>query len=145
MQKQVINIFSIIFLGLFLLSCDDPKPNDLLPDREVNVVVDLGLPIYQNLLVPGGFAYTPTTVEYGFKGIIVINKNSNYIAYERACPHLSIDECTAMTYDGLYLKCTCDNTLFNPLTGGTSSTSEFQAREYHVQNLGGNQLRITNF
>jgi len=147
LQLMRILYFLIISFGL-LISCDDPKPNDLLPDRTVNVTVDMGLPMYQNLLVPSGYAVTPTSPEYGFKGILIINRNgSGYVAYDRACPHYGVNDCSAMTYDGLYLKCPCDNSRFNPLNGGVSITEgiDYQAREYHVEMLSATVLRISNY
>ena len=140
-MKKLFLIVSVVFLWV---SCDDPQPNDLLPHREVDVSVDLNLPMYQNLLLPGGYAFTPTTSEYGFKGIFIYNRNGRYVAFDRACPHLAVNACAAMTFDGLYLICTCDGTKFNPINGGTSSTVEFQAREYHVT-VYGNVLKINNY
>ena len=143
--------FLFMSFGLFI-SCEDYKPNDLLPNRDVNVTIDMSLPRYQNLLVPGGYASTPsppTYPEYGFKGILIINRNgNNYVAYDRACPHYGVSDCSAMTYNGLYLICPCDNSEFNPLNGGVSATEgiDFQAREYHVEPLEGtNILRITSY
>jgi len=138
----------LLYLLLFipLLGCENQAPNDILPDTQVNVTIDLNLPSYQNLLIHGGWAFTPTT-GYGIKGILIYNQGGNYIAYERACPHLEIATCSAMTFDGLYLKCTCDNSLFNIFTGGNSETAgiTYSAREYHVQALSASMLRITNF
>lgn len=137
--------FLFMSFGLFI-SCEDYKPNDLLPNRDVNVTIDMSLPMYQNLLVPSGYAYTPISPEFGLKGILIINRNgSGYIAYDRACPHYGVNDCTAMTYDGLYLNCPCDSSQFNPLTGGVSNTVEYQAREYHVEMLSATVLRISNF
>ncbi|PIE48226.1 MAG: hypothetical protein CSA40_01395 [Flavobacteriales bacterium] len=136
----------VLILGISLMSCGDHKPNDLLPDKDVNVVIDLSLPLYQDLLIPSGYAFTPITAEYGLQGIVIINKNSStYAAFDRACPHLALNDCGAMTYDGLYLKCPCDGVQFNPLNGGTSTQVEFQAREYHVEVLGANKLRIRSY
>ncbi len=140
MKKYILQIF----LSFFLFSCGETQPNDLLPERNVNVSVDLSLPMYQDLLVPGGWAYTPTSAEYGFKGILVYNKNGNYVAFDRACPHYAVNDCLAMTFDGLYLKCACDNSTFNILNGGTSAQVNYQAREYHVQ-ANGNILIITSY
>lgn len=136
-----------IFFFIILLGCENQTPNDILPDTQVNVTIDLNLPSYQNLLVHGGWAFTPTTAGYGIKGILIYNQGGTYLAYERACPHLEVNSCSAMTFDGLYLKCTCDNSIFNPFTGGNSETAgvSYSAREYHVQVVGNAALRITNF
>lgn len=141
------NKIGYLFFLLIVWGCDKSTPNDLLPDTQVDVTIDLNLPSYQNLLVPGGWAFTPTTPGYGIKGILIYNQGGNFLAYERACPHLEVSVCTAMTFDGLLLKCTCDNSVFNIFNGGVSQTTgiEYTAREYHVQEIGTATLRISNF
>lgn len=141
---QMKKYFFITLFSVFFLSCGEHVPNDLLPERNVDVTISLSLPVYQNLMVPGGWAYTPTTFEYGFQGILIYNRNGSYIAFERACPHLYVNTCTAMTFDGLFMKCPCDNATFNILNGGISSQVDYQAREYHVQKNGDN-IRITSY
>jgi len=141
------NKLVFFFFLSVLWACDNPTPNDILPDTQVNVTIDLNLPSYQNLLVPGGYKLLSKTENpsFGIKGILIYNHGGNYLAYERACPHLEVAECTAMTFDGLLLKCTCDNSVFNIFNGGVSQTAgvEYTAREYHVE--GTSTLRITNF
>lgn len=137
----------LVTVSFAFTACSNPEPNDILPDKDVNVVIDLGLPLYQNLQVPTGWAFTPNTSEYGISGILIYNRNGTYVAYDRACPHYAPNDCTPMTFDGLYLKCTCDNTTFNILNGGTSNSPNVpqQAREYHVEILNANTLRIRNY
>lgn len=137
--------FISFLIAIFLVSCDDPKPNDLLPQRSVDVTIDVNLPAYQGLLVPGGYAFTPTSAEYGFKGILVYNRNNSYVSFDRACPHYAVNDCGAMTFDGMYLKCPCDNSLFNVINGGSSTTVNFQAREYHVEVVNSHILRISSY
>lgn len=137
-------VFLLIFVGI-LYACDDPKPNDLLPERDVNVVVDINLPLYQDLLIPSGYAFTPVTAEFGLQGIVIVNLNSRYVAFDRACPHMALNDCSPMSFNYPLLKCNCDNATFNLLDGGTSSDVDFQAREYHVEVINGSQLRITNY
>ncbi len=136
-------LFFLLFILAFL-SCDDTQYNDLLPDRVVDVTINLSLPIYVDLQIPGGWSETPITPEYGFKGIFLINRNSSYVAFERACPHLTITACSRMSFDGLFFKCPCDNSTFSSLDG-SSSDVPYQAREYHVQVINASTLRITNY
>lgn len=144
-MKNQLKIFLIlVFVGSFQ-SCDDPKPNDLLPKRDVNVVIDINLPLYQDLLIPSGSALTPVSPEYGLQGIVIVNLNSRYVAFDRACPHLALNDCTPMSFSYPLLKCACDNTTFNLLNGGISSEVNFQAREYHVEAINGSQLRISSY
>ena len=141
-MKHFLSIIIVVFL---ILSCDDPQYKDLLPDTSVDVTINLNISAYNNLLVPGGWANTPTS-GYGFKGILIYNKNGTFIAYERACPHLAITECSMMTFDGLLLTCPCDESTFNIFAGGVSESGvAYRAREYHVQQIGANSLRITSY
>jgi len=138
----------LFFIGLLILlfSCGDTQYKDLLPDRSVDVTINLTLPDYIGLQIPGGHEMTPDgAVGYGIKGIFIYRSNSRYYAYERACPHKGIDECDPMTFDGSYLVCPCDDAKFNFLNGGGSSTVSYRAREYHVEEINANTLRITNY
>ena len=138
-------LFIYLFIVTFL-SCDDPEYNDLLPSTPVDVTIDLSLPLYLDLQIPGGWAYTPNSAGYGIKGIFLYNLNNRYVAYERACPHLQLSSCSVMTFDGTLLHCPCDDSKFNVLNGGASTTGvTYRAREYHVQAISATSLRITNF
>lgn len=138
------NIF-FVFVLFFLFSCDDNQYNDLLPEKNVSVDINLSLPLYINLQTPGGWANTPSEVNYGFKGIFIYRSNSRYYAYERACPHKDLNACDPMTFDGTFLICPCDDTKFNFLNGGGSSDTSYRAREYHVQVINSATLRITSY
>lgn len=135
----------IVTVILFLFSCDDPKYNDLLPEKAVDVTINLNIPQYINLQTPGGWAETPIGGLYGHKGIFIYRSNSRYYAYERACPHKDVNQCEPMTFDGSYLICPCDDSKFNFLNGGGSTDVSYRAREYHVQEINSATLRITNF
>jgi nitrite reductase/ring-hydroxylating ferredoxin subunit len=134
--------YYLLFFSL-LAACENPTPNDLLPNTAVDITVNLNNPEFNNLLISGGWAYTAG----GIKGILLYNRNGTYVAFERACPHLAPSSCNAMTFDGLLLKCTCDNSVFNIFNGGVSETAgiDYSAREYHVQMINSETLRITNF
>lgn len=136
--------FAVITI-LVLSNCtSDPVTNDVLPFVPVDEGIDLGLPEYINLQVPGGWAYAPG----GIKGIIIYNLNgTQFKAFERAAPHIQPSACSQMIVENaLRMRCLCDDSEFNilngaPLTSGISYT----AREYLVTNLNGTNLRITNF
>jgi nitrite reductase/ring-hydroxylating ferredoxin subunit len=141
MKKLIYFFIIILFIG-----CDDPQYNDLLPDTPVDVTISLNLPAYSTLQIPGSWVYTPETAGYGIKGIFIYNKSNSYVGYERACPHLAITECSVMSFDGTLLKCPCDDSTFNIFSGGVSESGvPYRAREYHVEMLGGNSLRITSY
>jgi hypothetical protein len=137
--------FFALITVLALSNCtNNSQNNDILPNIPVNETINTDLPAYQNLVVPGGWAYAPG----GISGIIVYNINgSQFKAFERSAPHIPSSSCSQMIVEnGLRMKCLCDDSEFNilngaPLTDGVS----YSAREYLVTNLNGSVLRITNF
>lgn len=137
-----INIFLIIVL--VFTSCEKNDSLDILPDKSVNVTLNLDLPQYINLLTPTGWAYT----NGGLNGIVIQNSgigNPPYKAFDRACPN---NDCqTPMNFDGsLKLKCSCDESEYSILDGSpqTSGNSNY-AREYRVILINSKTINITNF
>jgi len=141
MKKIILLLLTVTFYN-----CVDTKENnDLLPFISVNETIDLNLPQYINLQVPGGWAYASG----GLKGIILYNINgSQFKAFERSAPHFSVSSsCSQMVVENsIKMLCPCDDAIFNILNGAplTSDVTQF-AREYLVTNLNGTVLRITNF
>jgi nitrite reductase/ring-hydroxylating ferredoxin subunit len=138
-------VFFAVITLFFLNSCtSDTTTNDILPFVPVDETIDLSLPEYIDLQVPGGWAYAPG----GIKGIIIYNLNgTQFKSFERAAPHIQPSACSQMIVENaLRMRCQCDDSEFNilngaPLTDGITYT----AREYLVTNLNGAILRITNF
>ncbi len=136
--------FAIITILAFSNCTNNSQNNDILPYVVVNETINLSLPAYVNLTVPGGWAYTSG----GVNGIIIYNiSGTQFKSYERSAPHISPSSCSQMVVENsIRMKCPCDDSEFNilngaPLTDGIS----FSAREYLVTNLNGTVLRITNF
>ena len=105
----------------------------------------MNLPQYSDLQITGVYKETPSNI--GIQGVIIYNFNGTYKAFDLACPHKPVRSCSKMTFDGsLFLTCPCDDARFSIYDGSpqTGEISDF-AREYHVEQLGGNQLRITNY
>jgi len=139
------NFFFSVFTLLLLYGCTtNTANNDLLPVVQVNQNVDLSLPQFIDLQVPGGWAY----VNGGLKGIIIYNINGDqFKAFERAAPHLQISDCSQMIVENnIRMRCPCDDSEFNILNGAPLTDGiKHSAREYFVNNLNGVVLRITNF
>jgi nitrite reductase/ring-hydroxylating ferredoxin subunit len=133
----------LLFVIVGFISCEKNDTQDILPNINVNVTVNLDLPQYIDLQTPSGWAYT----NGGLKGIIIQNTGltPKYKAFERACPN---NDCvTPMTFDGsLKLKCSCDNSEYSIIDGTpqTSGNSQF-AREYKVNVVNSKTLIITNY
>lgn len=137
-------VFLLCVTTCFFNCFDDTGNNDVLPFIAVNETINLNLPQYIDLQVPGAWAYSTG----GINGIIVYNINgTKYKAYERSCPHIAPSTCSQMVIENnIKMICPCDDSEFNilngsPLTSGVSNA----AREYLVTNVSGTVLRITNF
>jgi len=136
----------IILTFLSLNSCKDDfvDNNKYLPNVSVNFSVDLNLPESNGLLIVGGFAKFP---EKGIRGVIVFNNGlGNYIAFDLACPHINLQECSTMTFNSsdLFMKCPCDDEKFSKLDGSPLNPDiQYAARMYLVEKSG-NTLFIHN-
>lgn len=135
----------VLFLSLLFFSCtSNGINNDCFPFINVSETVNLDLPQFIDLQVPGGWAYTSG----GHQGLILYNINGvQFKAFDRLCPGQNISSCSQMIVDSnLRILCQCDDSEFNILNGSplTQGVTCF-AKEYLVENLNGSLLRITNF
>lgn len=145
-KLDIITMRNLLLLFFFLIffSCERNETNDILPNVPVNIMLNLNLPQYQDLLIPNGW----TEVNGGVKGILIQNigvGNPPYKAFDRACP--TNDCASAMTFDGsLKMKCPCDSSEYSIIDGSpqTSGYSNF-AREYRVNLINPTTINITNF
>lgn len=141
MRKATILIVTILFFG-----CADngANLNQCFPFLQVNETINLDLPQFIDLQVPGGWAYA----QGGFQGLIIYNINGvQFKAYDRLCPGENISSCSQMIVDSnLRILCQCNDFEFNILNGSPlTAGEECFANEYLVENLNGSILRITNF
>lgn len=67
----------MIFVALFSISCKQEKYP--IPNVPVNITINLDLPSYQPLNVPGGYAY----VNGGSRGIVVYRNFDEFVALDR--------------------------------------------------------------
>ncbi len=137
--------FLFLLVILLTIGCaNNNRENNCYPYFNVNETVNLELPQFIDLQVPGGWAYT----NGGLQGLIVYNLNGvQFKAFDRLCPGQNLSSCSQMIVgDNLRMICLCDDSEFNILNGAplTDGISCF-ANEYLVDNLNGSILRITNF
>ncbi len=137
---------SILILLFSLLACSDSDtdPNNILPNIPVNETVFLDLPQYIDLKAVGGWAYT----QGGISGIILYRAGTtNYVAWERSAPHLAPSSCSRMTVEnGIIMYCFCDESKFQIIDGAPMTDGiNYAAKQYRVDILGNNTLRITNY
>lgn len=138
----------ILLTAISLISCKDDfvDNNKYLPNISVNFTVDLNLPEANALLTPGGFAKF-TEQDKGIRGVIVFNNGlDNYVAFDLACPHIPLQDCSTMTFNAgdLYMECPCDDEKFSKLDGSPLNPEiQYAARMYLVEKSG-NILYIHN-
>lgn len=136
--------FLFLFVIVLFFGCSNNRvDNDCFPFINVNETVNLDLPQFIDLQVPGGWAYTSG----GIQGIIVYNSGVQFKAFDRLCPGQNPSSCSQMIVDeNLRILCQCNDSEFNILNGSplTQGVNCF-ANEYLVENLNGSILRISNF
>lgn len=134
MKKLILLVF---FIGLISCGSDDDE-NQFLPNVAVNVQINLNLPQYHDLLVGGGSAYA----NGGIKGIIIYNTGTSYVAFDRACPHLTLQACAQMTVESIFMVCPCDSARFQIIDGAPENGDIRQAARFYNVTKSGNTLFI---
>ena len=127
---------ALFFIILFFLSCDEERPNQVIPYAYVNQDINLNLIQYQDLKNIGGYVYINNSENAGYKGLIVYHEGGGvYRAFERACPYDPYSSCEATVVDdsGLFMVHTCCKSSFNFYgnpTGGPASVNMMQYLTY---------------
>ncbi len=140
-MKKIILLLTI----LFITSCDEDivDNNKYLPNISVNFSVDLNLPEGNNLLI-NGYNIFPNE---GIRGIIIFNNGlGNFVAFDLACPHIDLQDCSTMTFNqtDLYMKCDCDGEEFSKIDGAPKNPAIQYAARYYIVTKTGNILYIHN-
>ncbi len=134
-------IIGLLTLGL-LASCAKDQQTGV-PPTSVNITLNVNLPEYIDLQVPGGWVY----ITGGSQGIIVYRKNTDeFEALDRHCPYLPqnlcrvhVDESNVVAKDTA-----CCGSAFLLLDGSvTNGPSSFALTSYHTT-WNGTTLRIYN-
>ncbi len=146
-SQEISDMRKILLLSLFAIfyGCsNNPVENVCFGNFTVSETINLDLPEFIDLQVPGGWAYA----NGGIKGIIVYNQGTQFKAFDRLCPEQNpSSSCSQMIVDNnLRMVCPCDDSEFNILNGAPLTEGiDCFANEYLVENLGGSILRISNF
>ena len=124
-----------------ILSCvEDNLPSYCLRPLDISISKSLDNPDFNKILTIGS-----VEISGGYKGILLINKGlDRYLAFDRMCPN---NDCNSpMTFDGLVLECSCDESRYSVDLGGTPQTEGFEcpAIEYKAEKIG-NSIRISNY
>jgi nitrite reductase/ring-hydroxylating ferredoxin subunit len=133
-----------ILMGLFV-NCSQDKNrnvNPYLPDYSFSYPINLNLPSYSGLTSNINPVYL-NAQGVGVKGIIVLRiSDTEYRAWEAACPNQYPSDCSTMKITGLDAKCDCDNQKYNLFTG--VGTGQYTMKPYQVEILDPKNIRVYN-
>lgn len=129
-----------LFILTICLGCSDNTPvNNCFNGVTMNTIIDLTLPEFQGLLVPSGSSQN--TIQ-GRNIYIFRTGNNGYRAFDRQCPEASCN--SLMTFDGIHIKCPCDDKKYNYLANGAPIDNVgCNALMYFVTSISSSQLRIS--
>ena len=141
MRFNIKSMLGGLFLLLVITGCRDN--NNAIPLVAVDREINLTLPSYSALSVPGGWAY----LTGGSKGIIVYNKGNNeFAAYDRHSPYNVDEECTVSvdSTNNIQIIDPCSGSIFSLQTGSvTQGPAVLPLKQYNTY-LSGSILRIYN-
>lgn len=135
-----------ILFGLFI-SCSQDKNrnvNPFLPDYSFSYPINLTLPSFFGLTTNINPVYL-NAQGVGIKGIIVMRiSDTEYRAWEAACPNQYPSDCSTMTIKGLNAKCACDAKEYNLFTGVGTIDVQYTMKPYQVEVLNATNIRVYN-
>lgn len=123
-------------LSLAGLSCDK-ESHQILPQVPVRITIQLDLPQYSDLRVPGNVVQVPRS-GFGGNGVYVVHEliaPNSYSAYDATCPrHLETPVATILT--GVTAHCAKCKTAYLLINGGLSEDGNFRLQPYrtHTEN-----------
>ncbi len=128
------------FILIITISCSDNVPvNNCFTSIEMNTIIDLTLPEFQGLLVPNGSSQN----KIKGRNIFIFRTGTNgYKAFDQQCPENNCAD--LMSFDGVHIKCPCDNKKYNYLTNGAPIDNQgCSALMYFVTPINSSQLRLS--
>lgn len=133
-------LFTILFIN-----CDDNNKrnvNPFLPDYSFSFPINLNLPSFYGLRSNINPVYL-SAQGLGVKGIVILRiSDTEYRAWEAACPNQAPSDCSLLKIVGLETKCDCDNQKYNIFTG--VGTGQYTMKPYQVEILNPENIRVYN-
>ena len=132
-----------LIFGLLIASCD--SQDNYIPEVYVNIIIDLSLPEYSNLQIPGNSIF----IEGGVKGIIIYHGvGSDYRVYDRNCsyePCLACSVIDSVSSGIAYCDC-CDSAFLLEQDGiPANSPALLPLKEYPWTLSASGDMRISNY
>lgn len=89
-------LMGIAFTIMVFSGCKKNKDENMIPNVPVSIRINMDLPLYANLLIPGNYIY----LNGGNKGITLFHGfNGEYYATDRMCPYQPFEECSRVELD----------------------------------------------
>ncbi len=146
-MKKFFVVLCFIFL---LISCSSNSTdrNPYLPEVNFSFEINLNLPLYSSLQVPGNSIYIGNP-GVGVRGIFVTNNGSSFFAWEASCPNHVPNECSTMTItEGINCQCACENYKYGLFTGVITGEEQPEGQGYSLLNyrtsFSGNSVVVSN-
>lgn len=135
-------LFAQLLLSLFLFSCEER--NYPIPDVPVNLSINLSLPSYSTLNVPGGYVF----INGGSRGIVVYRNFDEFVALDRHSTYNSQEDCAIVDINPsntFELIDTCSGSTFSILSGVVlSGPAQWGLRRYNTYWDGAYTVNIYN-
>lgn len=137
-------LFFLLIAIAGLCSCSSDSyinRNPYLNPGSFSVTIDMTLPAYNNLR----FTANPVVIGidgYGINGIIVMNNGSGYVAWENSCPNQELANCSALSVNGAYATCLCDDVRYSLFTGQPLTAMQYNLLAYRVEVLSSTAIRV---
>ena len=135
------SILYILSVSLLIASCNSKE--DYIAEVYVNILIDLSLPEYSDLQLPGNFIF----IEGGVEGIIIYHGvGDDYKVYDRNCTYEPYLACSVIdSVNAVLASCGCCTSVFLLDQDGAVANSPalLPLKEYYWT-LSGSQMRISN-
>lgn len=142
-MKNIALLISAFFTVLGCSTDNVRYKNPYLPNYNFSIDINENLPTYSELKIPMNPVYVNNGTT-GVSGIIVMRiSDTDYRAWEAACPNQPPTSCSTMNVEGLYAQCNCETSHRYSLFDGTAEL-EYGMRPYRVEVLSNTAIRVYN-
>lgn len=155
-ESKIRHFFILPVLVFILIACTR-KENDVIPDTTVNFTIDLNDPEFVALTTLFGSVYISSATNnwgigaagYDNNGIIVINGDGEFYAFDRTCPYdyaVNNQSVKVNIVDVIYAECPECKTKYALTSFGTpvpGSTGRYPLKNYKTT-VNGNYVTVWN-
>lgn len=129
------------FFGIISCGSTDDN-NQFLSNVPVNFTINLNLAEGIDLQVPGG---SKVFANEGIRGVVVFRQNIDlFVAFDLACPHIELQDCSTMTVGSLFMTCPCDDQRFQLTNGAPENGSINESARFYNVTKNGSILRVSS-